>query len=178
MMGRFRNPLGAIAVVSAALAATVCSEPAGVPDEFILPDLIEFDGRFGVTHTFSVPGTPTSAGCTGVADLNSGIGLAFDGTINIDASGPCAAFPARIGQILGSIRDEVITFSVSGVPDPMAAIQCSTVGGPEGFEGSFTIREVPGDLAVVQTLRGTRDLVAQCGDDEVTARWEIRASRR
>lgn len=177
-MGRFWNPLGAIAAVSAALAASVCSEPAGVPGEFFPPDLVEFDGRFGITHSFSIPGMPISAGCTGVADLNSGIGLAFDGTINIDASGPCAAFPARVGQIIGSIRDEVITFSVSGVPDPMAAIQCSTVGGPGGFEGSFTIREVPGNLAVVQTLRGTRDLVAQCGDEEVTARWEIRASRR
>ena len=46
------------------------------------------------------------------------------------------------------------------------------------FEGSYSIREVPGDLAVVQTLRGTREVRAECGDEEVDARWEIRASRR
>jgi hypothetical protein len=37
---------------------------------------------------------------------------------------------------------------------------------------------VAGDLALVQTLRGTRDLRAECDGEEVDARWEIRASRR
>lgn len=165
-------------VVGVSLALSACSEPAGVPDPFILPDLVEFEGRFSVTHSFSVPGTAISAGCTGDADLSSGVGLAFGGTIDIDASGPCADITNRVGQILGSIRGETITFSVSGLPDPMAAIECSTVGGPAAFEGSYTIREVPGDLAIVQTLRGTRDLTAECGGEEVPARWEIHARRR
>jgi hypothetical protein len=165
-------------VVGVSLVLSGCSEPAGVPDPFILPDLVEFEGRFSVTHSFSVPGTAISAGCTGDADLSSGVGLAFSGTIDIDASGPCADIPNRVGQILGSIRGEIITFSLSGLPDPLAAIECSTIGGPAAFEGSYTIREVAGDLAVLQTLRGTRDLRAECGDEEVLARWEIRARRR
>lgn len=166
------------AVVGVSLVLSACSEPVGVPDPFILPHLVEFEGRFSVTHSFSLPGTAISVGCTGDATLSSGLGLAFDGTIDIDASGPCADIPNRVGQIVGAITGEVITFSVSGLPDPMTAIECSTVGGPAAFEGSYTVREVPGDLAVVQTLRGTRELTVECGDGEVTARWEIRASRR
>ncbi|MGH7543665.1 MAG: hypothetical protein ACREK7_06965 [Gemmatimonadota bacterium] len=166
------------AVFGVSLGLSACSNPVGVPDPIILPELVEFEGRFSVTHSFSIPGTAVSAGCTGDADLSSGVGLAFGGTIDVDASGPCADIPNRVGQILGSIRGEIITFSLSGLPDPLAAIECSTIGGPAAFEGSYTIREVPGDLAVLQTLRGTRELRAECGDEEVTARWEIRASRR
>ena len=167
------NVVGGISLVLSA-----CSEPVGVPDPFVPPELVEFEGRFSVTHSFSVPGTAISAGCTGDADLSSDFGLGFGGTIDIDASGPCADIPNRVGQILGSIRGEVITFSVSGLPDPMTVIECTTIGGPPAFEGSYTVREVPGDLAVLQTLRGTRDLTVECADGEVTARWDIRASRR
>lgn len=166
------------AVFGVSLGLSACSDPVGSPDPIILPELVEFEGRFSVTHSFSIPGTAISVGCTGDADLSSGVGLAFGGTIDIDASGPCADIPIRVGQILGSIRGAIITFSLSGLPDPLAAIECSTIGGPAAFEGSYTIREVPGDLAVLQTLRGTRELRAECGDEEVTARWEIRASRR
>jgi hypothetical protein len=166
------------AVVGFSLALSACSEPVGLVDPFILPELVEFEGRFSVTHSLSVPGTVVSAGCTGDADLSSGFGLAFSGTIDIDASGPCADITNRVGQILGAVRGEGITFSVSGLPDPMAAIDCSIIGGPQAFEGSYTIREVAGDLALVQTLRGTRDLRAECDGEEVDARWEIRASRR
>ncbi|HKY61036.1 MAG TPA: hypothetical protein VJP59_08500 [Gemmatimonadota bacterium] len=178
-MGRgIHLPHVLLGVVGVLVVPSACSEPVGLVDPIILPELVEFDGRFSVTHSFSVPGTPVSASCTGDADLSSGFELAFSGTIDIDASGPCAGITNRVGQILGAIRGEAITFSVSGLPDPMAAIECSMVGGPEAFEGSYTVREVPGDLAVVQTLRGTRDLRADCGGEEVDARWEIRASRR
>ena len=176
-MGQPLGPAGAaLAVVATCFSA--CSEPVGLADPFIQPDLVEFDGRFSVTHSFSLPGTATSAGCTGDADLDSDRGIQFSGTIDIDASGPCAGITNKVGQILGSIRGEAITFAVSGLPDPMAAIGCSTIGGPLVFEGSYTVREVPDDLAVVQTLRGTRELRAMCGDAEVDARWEIHASRR
>lgn len=174
----FRPAGGVIAVVAACLSSSACSEPVGQADPFILPELVEFDGRFSVTHSFSVPGTAISASCTGDADLDSDRGIQFSGTIDIDASGPCSDITSRVGQILGSIRGEAITFSVSGIPDPMAAIECVTVGGAPVFEGSYTIREVPGDLALVQTMRGTRELRAECGSEEVGARWEIRASRR
>lgn len=176
-MSQGLRPSGAaLAVVAISLSA--CSDPVGLVDPFIQPDLVEFDGRFSVTHSFSVPGTAISAGCTGDADLDSDRGIQFSGTIDIDASGPCADITNRVGQILGAIRGDAITFSVSGLPDPMAAIECTMIGGSPVFEGSYTIREVPGDLAVVQTLRGTRDLRAECGDEEVDARWEIHASRR
>ncbi|HWC06131.1 MAG TPA: hypothetical protein VG799_02665 [Gemmatimonadota bacterium] len=176
-MSRSFPPAGAVFAV-VALCFSACSDPVGLADPFIQPDLVEFDGRFSVTHSFSVPGTSISAGCTGDADLDSDRGIQFTGTIDIDASGPCADITNRVGQILGSIRGQAITFAVSGLPDPMAAIECTTIGGPPVFEGSYTIREVPGDLALVQTLRGTRELRAMCGDAEVDARWEIRASRR
>lgn len=175
---RCHLPRIVFAVVGASIAASACSEPVALVDPFIQPELVEFDGRFSVTHFFSVPGTPLSAGCTGDADLSSDLGLGFSGTIDIDASGPCADIPNRVGQILGAVRGEGITFSLSGLPDPMAAIECSTIGGSRAFEGSYTVREVAGDLALVQTLRGTRDLRADCGGEEVDARWEIRASRR
>ena len=178
-MGQPPNPAGIVfAVVAACLIPSACSEPVGLVDPFIQPELVEFDGRFSVTHSFSVPGTAIVAGCTGDADLDSDRGIQFSGTIDIDASGPCADITNRVGQILGAIRGQTITFSVSGLPDPMAAIECTMIGGSQVFEGSFTIREVPGDLAVVQSLRGTRELRAECGDEEVDARWEIRASRR
>ena len=167
-----------IPLVAAGLLLSACSDPVGLVDPFIQPDLVEFDGRFSVTHSFSVPGTALSAGCTGDADLDSDRGIQFSGTIDIDASGPCADLANRVGQILGAIRGDAITFSVGGLPDPLAAIECSTIGGSQVFEGSYSIREVPGDLAVVQTLRGTREVRAECGDEEVDARWEIRASRR
>jgi hypothetical protein len=181
-MGRGSHPAGvvlpALAAIGASLGLAACTDPAGIPDPIILPELVDFSGRYSVTHSFSVPGTARSAGCTGDADLSSNQGLAFGGTIDIDASGPCAEITNRVGQILGSVRSEEITFSVSGLPDPMAALECATIGGPEAFVGSYTTRLLPDDVALVQTLRGTRDLRADCDDEEVDARWEIRASRR
>lgn len=170
---------GAVLLGLAGLSVLLgCSEPAGVTDPFILPELVDFEGRFSVTHSVSVPGTSRAAGCTGDADLNSGFGLAFSGTIDINASGPCAGITNRVGQILGAVRGEAITFSVNGLPDPMAALGCSIIGGSQAFEGSYTTRLLPDDIALVQTLRGTRDLRAECDAQEVDARWEIRASRR
>ena len=93
------------------------------------------DGRFSVSHSFSVPGTALSAGCTGDADLDSDRGIQFSGTIDIDASGPCADLANRVGQILGAIRGDAITFSVGGLPDPLAAIECSTIGGSQVYTG-------------------------------------------
>ena len=173
-----RFALPAIAAVRVSLGLAACTDPSGIPGPIVLPELVDFNGRYSVTHSFSVPGTALTAGCTGDADLSSNLGLAFGGTIDIDASGPCAEITNRVGQLLGSVRGEEITFSLSGLPDPMAALGCATIGGPEAFLGSYTTRLLPDDVALVQTLRGTRDLRADCDDGEVDARWEIRASRR
>jgi hypothetical protein len=143
------------------------------------PDLVDFGGDYSVTHAFSIPGMARSAGCTGDAQLSSDLGLGFTGNIDIDASGPCRGLSGRAGQVVGSVRNEAITFSVGGLEDPLEVIQCTMVGGSLAFEGSFSTRQV-GEVVRVQSLRGTRDVRATCDgvSGETTARWVIRANRR
>lgn len=163
-----------------AVGLSACGDPIGDPDIFTFPDVVDFRGDYGVTHTFSVPGTARTAGCTGDAQLSTDQLFGFGGTLDIDASGPCAGLPGDVGQVVGAISgSQTITFSVEGLRDPLAAIGCSITGGPRNFEGTFTTRQVV-DVVRVQTLRGTRDVRATCdgGPEEVGARWEIRASRR
>ncbi|MGH7572902.1 MAG: hypothetical protein ACREMK_13825 [Gemmatimonadota bacterium] len=158
---------------------SACGNPVGSPDDFFPPGITDFNGRYAISHSFSVPGTARGAGCTGDADISSDLDFAFSGTIDIDASGPCSALPGRVGQLVGSVRGETITFSVEGLQDPLSVIGCSATGGVRNFEGSFTTRQF-GDVMRVQTLRGTLDARAICDGEsgETTARWEIHASRR
>lgn len=111
-MGRRSHPvrfaLPALAAVRVSLGLAACTDPSGIPGPIVLPELVDFNGRYSVTHSFSVPGTALTAGCTGDADLSSNLGLAFGGTIDIDASGPCAEITNRVGQLLGSVRGEEI----------------------------------------------------------------------
>ncbi len=165
-------------IVAVWLAA--CGNPVGNPDPFFIPpDITDFNGSYSVSHTFSVPGTARSSGCPGDAQLSTDLGLAFSGTIDIDASGPCSALPARVGEMVGSVRGQTITFSVEGLQDPLGVIGCSATGGVRNFEGSYSTR-LFGDVMRVQTFRGTLDARAICDVEsgEITARWEIRATRR
>lgn len=158
---------------------SACGDPIGNPDPFMFPDAIDFRGEYSVNHLFSVPGTARSSGCTGDALLGSDLGLGFSGTIGIDASGPCAVLPGDVGQIVGAVSGQTISFSVEGLADPLAAIGCSITGGLRHFDGTYTTRQVV-DVTRVQTLRGTREVNATCEGlaGEVPARWEIRATRR
>lgn len=159
---------------------SACGNPVGDPDPlFPPPEVIDFSGRYTVSHTFLLPGTARSAGCTGDAELSSDFGFAFGGSIDIDASGPCSALTGRPGELLGSVRGQTITFSVQGLQDPLDVIGCSSTGGARNFEGSFSTR-LFGDVMRVQTFRGTLDARASCDGEsgETTARWEIHAARR
>lgn len=167
-------------VAGVLIGMTACGSPVGNPDPILLPpEVSDFNGQYGITHTFSVPGTARSIGCTGDAQLSSDFALAFSGTIGIHASGACAALPDRDGAIVGSIRDETITFSIDGLQDALGVIGCSATGGVRNFEGSFSTRLV-GNVKRVQTFRGILDARALCDVEsgETTARWEIRATRR
>ena len=169
---------GVAAVVT--LWTTACGNPVGNPDPFFIPPTItDFNGNYGISHTFSVPGTARTAGCTGNADLRTDNVFAFGGTIDIDAAGFCAALPDREGELVGSIRGDEITFSVEGFQDPLAVIGCSSIGGGRSFEGSFRTRQF-GDVMRVQSFRGTLDALGICDGEigETQVRWEIRASRR
>ncbi|MGH7558924.1 MAG: hypothetical protein ACREMD_14300 [Gemmatimonadota bacterium] len=168
---------GLAALVAVWLSA--CGNPVGNPDPFIPPAIVVFNGDYTISHTFSVPGTARGSGCTGDAKISSEVGLAFGGTIDIDASGSCSSLPHRFGELLGAIRGPTITFSVVGLHDPLAVIGCSSAGAVGNFKGSFTTRPF-GDLTRVQSFGGTVDVRATCDGEpgETMARWEIRASRR
>lgn len=179
-MSRFVTSFRTAGVAGIIVWLSACGNPVGNPDPFFIPpEITDFNGLYSVSHIFSVPGTARSVGCTGDAQLSTDLGLAFSGIVDIHASGPCTALPDRDGAIVGSVRDETITFSIDGLQDPLGVIGCSATGGIRNFEGSFSTR-LFGDVKRVQTFRGTLDARAICDvqSGEITARWEIRATRR
>lgn len=177
---RHRPPARRVIVSIAAVVASglACGDPATTGVPILNPDVVDFGGAYSVTHRVSIVGTARSGGCSGELVLSSDFGLGFNGSLQLDAVGDCVDFGGRNGSVIGSIRGEGISFSVAGLPDPLAAVGCSMVGGDPVFLGTFTTRRF-GQITRVVTLRGTRVLRAACEGEagEFDAQWEISARR-
>lgn len=162
----------------AILSLGACGEPTttGLPPE-PFPDVVDFGGAFTIGHTMTASSLGRSTGCTGSAIMSNDLGFSIQGSVGISGAGPCAQFNNASGQLFGTIRDEVIMFSLSGLPDPFVVIDCQLSGGDPAFTGTFQTREIGDDFVRVTSFRATRHVRATCDGQEVDAEWELRGSR-
>lgn len=174
-------PLESYATKVAALAVAsiaACGTPTttGLPPE-PFPDVIDFGGAYTVGHTMTASGLGRSTGCTGSAIMTNDLGISIQGSVGISGTGACAQFNNASGQLFGTIRDEVIMFSLSGLPDPFVVIGCQLSGGDPAFTGTFQTRDIGNEVVRVTSFRATRHVRATCDGQEVDAEWELRGSR-
>ena len=126
-------------------------------------------GTYAVEHTFNLVGAGpiTEEPCAGTLVIENQSGSSFSGTMTVDAVGECVGFGGVIGTVSGSVAGSQITFTVSGIQDPLAALGCAITGGAESFSGTVTTTRI----------EASRRIEGECmlGDETIVAQvvWEI-----
>lgn len=129
----------------------------------------DLTGTYAVEHTFNLVGAGpiTEDPCAGTLEIETQSGNSFSGTVTVDAVGDCVGFGGVVGGVSGSVAGNQITFTVSGIEDPLAALGCEITGGAESFMGTVTTTRI----------EASRRIEGECtlGDETIPATvvWEI-----
>ncbi|MBA3583715.1 MAG: hypothetical protein H0W36_04160 [Gemmatimonadetes bacterium] len=128
-------------------------------------------GTYAVEHTFLLAGLPiTEEPCTGTLEIAEQTGNTFSGTVTLDPVGECTGIGGE-GQISGTLGGSQVSLTISGIDDPLAALQCAITGGDSAHTGTISST----------TISVSRQIEGSCtiGGDTIVAQvvWKIEGTK-
>ncbi len=132
---------------------------------------VSVTGTYAVEHTFLLEGLPiTEQPCTGTLEISEQTGNTFSGTVTLDPVGECAGIGGE-GQVSGTLGGSQVSLTISGIDDPLAALQCAITGGVAAHTGTISSTTI----SVSRQIEGSCTIGGETIDVQVV--WQIEGTK-